>query len=93
MNTFASKTFIVYCDPGHAWIAVPRNILVELGILEKISSFSYQRGNMVYLEEDSDAVKFAMAFAEKYGVNPELVDNYTQQHSRIRGYDLFRAEG
>jgi len=45
-------------DPGHAWLEVPRAELVELGILNKVSQYSYQHGDMVYLEEDCDAGLF-----------------------------------
>ena len=50
-------------DPGHGWLEVPLSELVELGIAQEISSFSYQSkdGNLVYLEEDCDLGRFADA--------------------------------
>jgi len=45
----------VYNDPGHGWVAIKRSVLIKLGIEHKITSYSYQRGQTVYLEEDCDA--------------------------------------
>lgn len=47
-------------DPGHGWLEVDKVDLVTLGIADKISHFSYQRGptGKVYLEEDCDASVF-----------------------------------
>ena len=39
-------------DPGHGWLEVPRSLLSELGILEEITTYSYQKKELVYLEED-----------------------------------------
>jgi hypothetical protein len=50
-----------HADAGHGWLAVKRFELVELGILENISHFSYQRGKTVYLEEDRDMGLFLKA--------------------------------
>lgn len=44
----------MYCDPSHGWLRVPKNRLKKLGIEEKISEYSYMRGQWAYLEEDSD---------------------------------------
>ena len=49
------KTHTFYSDPGHAWLKVNLNALSELGIENKISSYSYMRGSFAYLEEDQDA--------------------------------------
>ena len=43
-----------YNDPSHGWLGVPMSELNRLGIAEKISPYSYRRGQMAYLEEDSD---------------------------------------
>jgi len=52
------STYTFYEDPGHGWLSVKRQELVDLNILNQISSYSYQRGNTVYLEEDCDAPVF-----------------------------------
>ena len=50
-----------YTDPGHGWVAVKRKLLNDLGIADKITYFSYQKGQTVYLEEDCDLATFATA--------------------------------
>lgn len=55
------KSYKFYSDSGHGWMAVKRKELVELGILDSITSYSYQRGATVYLEEDCDATTFILA--------------------------------
>lgn len=60
-----------HSDPSHGWYAVKRSLIKELGLTDSISSRSYQRGQTVYLEEDSDASKFFKALAiQKLGVDP-----------------------
>ena len=48
-------------DPGHGWLKVPRSEVNSLGIGPKVSSFSYEQGDYVYLEEDCDASLFVEA--------------------------------
>lgn len=76
-------------DAGHGWVEVPRSELVELGIIGKISKYSYQRGDKVYLEEDCDASTFVTAFTAKHGNPPEFVDDYSHM-SPVRDYAHFR---
>ena len=44
----------LYTDSAHAWLEVPMQELIDLGIADKISHFSYRNGKYVYLEEDCD---------------------------------------
>ncbi len=60
-------------DPGHGWIGVPLSELVELGIADKVTSFSYQDGNLIWLEEDCDMSTWLHALAEKQGSDPAAV--------------------
>ena len=87
-----SKEFKVkfYSDPGHGWGAVKRKVLFDLGIADKISSFSYQKGDTVYLEEDSDLSKLATALATK-GTVIKYVEKHTDNRSPIRSYECFRV--
>jgi len=55
------KQYVMHTDNGHGWLAVKRNELVGLNLLSEISTYSYQRGKTVYLEEDSDLYKFLLA--------------------------------
>lgn len=52
------KVFKFYSDPGHGWLAVEKNLLVKMGIADKISEYSYMKGETAYLEEDCDAAIF-----------------------------------
>ncbi len=74
-------------DPGHAWLEVPR---VELEALQIIpSSYSYQHGDKVYLEEDCDASLF---IAAKKLTKENIVEIY-QDPTPIRNYSCFDKEG
>lgn len=83
-----SKIYNFYCDPGHAWVKVPRTELDKLGIADKISSYSYQRGDHVYLEEDCDLYRFMEAM-ETNGVKVTFRDHVSNKSSRIRNYDRY----
>jgi hypothetical protein len=83
------KTYKFYCDPGHGWLAVKIKELHELGILYKISNYSYVRGKTAYLEEDCDASEFFKAYREKYGVDPKHLYTHTDNRSPIRSYDSY----
>lgn len=85
-----STTFkIVYhTDPGHGWLEVNRNLLKEFGVEGKITPFSYQNGDTVYLEEDCDASTLVTAMAIK-GHVIEYVNKHTNNISPIRDLDCY----
>lgn len=61
MNASATPTHAYYTffeDAGHGWLKVPVSELLELGIEEEISPFSYLFGDWAYLEEDCDMPRF-----------------------------------
>jgi hypothetical protein len=40
-----------YRDAGHGWLAVKKSVLTDLGILDKISTYSYESpsgGTVIY---------------------------------------------
>lgn len=84
-----------HSDGGHSWLAVKRSLLKELGILEKISSCSYQRGETVYLEEDCDAGIFFHAYTKASSLNLEMLRDYFEitnsykDRSPVRNYASF----
>lgn len=80
----SSVTKYYHSDPGHGWIAVKRKELEELGIAEKISSYSYEKGATVYLEEDMDASTYIKAMGEK-GVTVFFRETY-KEYSPVRSY-------
>jgi len=55
------KEYILYEDPGHAWLRVKKSELKELNIDNLISEYSYQDDKFVYLEEDDDILIFLNA--------------------------------
>lgn len=75
-------------DPGHGWLEVPIAQILALGLRDKISSYSYRKGTMAYLEEDCDASVFLDAFREQYGTAPAL-DRVCQDPTPIRSYARF----
>ena len=56
--------YVFHSDPGRGWLEVRREELVRLGIAEQISRYSYERGELVFLEEDCDARRFIQAKRE-----------------------------
>ena len=82
--------YIFHVDAGHGWMAVKRAELKRLGILDKITPYSYQRGGTVYLEEDCDAATFMDAKTEvgETVTKDNLRESY-QDRSPIRSYGHF----
>lgn len=84
--------FDFYADPGHGWLKVPRKLLCDLGIEDKITSYSYQRGEWAYLEEDQDASTFIHAM-KGAGREYKFRERSTwSKQSKIRGYSPYRAQ-
>lgn len=83
------KIFNVYSDPGHGWVRVPRPVLSALGIADRVTHYSYQRGNFAYLEEDCDMSLFIQAYRAHTGINPLFREQSTNKYSKIRGYDRY----
>ena len=86
-----------HTDPGHGWFEVKRAELERLGIVSRISSYSYQRGATayldaaVYLEEDCDASIYFAAVLAETGREPDFVEKHTDGRSPIRSYETFKA--
>jgi hypothetical protein len=83
-----TRNFHIYSDPGHAWCKVPRKTLVKLGIQDKITPYSYQRGDSVYLEEDSDLDTFMTAMESK-GIQVKFIEHNANKYSKIRSYSCY----
>lgn len=80
-------------DSGHGWLKVPREMLFDLGIAKLISSYSYQRGDYVYLEEDCDCSVFFRVMGERGHTIMQRL-RHSDKYSRIRNYEHFRlSEG
>ena len=75
-------------DSGHGWLAVKYKDLVELGVLDKISSCSYMKGDTVYLEEDCDATVYVDAL-KALNIDLKVKNGKHYDRSPIRTYDIF----
>ncbi len=86
------NTFKHFTDPGHGWFKVSRKMLFKMDLLEKISSFSYHKGDWVYLEEDCDATIFFDRYKELFGeqYTIKITQNISDNPSSIRYYEPFQ---
>ena len=81
-------TLTVFQDSGHGWVRFPLKRLEKLGIMSKISAYSYQRTSYAYLEEDCDAGVLVRALKEQgYTIKHKVY--HTDRCSKIRGYSSF----
>tara|TARA_Y100000034_G_scaffold33928_1_gene41545 strand:+ start:41106 stop:41393 length:288 start_codon:yes stop_codon:yes gene_type:complete len=85
-----SMTFNAYSDPGHAWVKVKRDLLLDLGIEDRISRYSYQKGEYCYLEEDADLDLFVKTLKSK-GIEYKFSEHSTNRRSRIRSYYPYQS--
>ena len=81
------SVFDMYSDPSHAWLKVHITMLDKLNLTNKISSFSYQHGADIFLEEDQDAPLFAKKYEEVFGKKIAKINHHnSDKASRIRNY-------
>ena len=83
-----SFTIIMYSDPGHAWGKVKRDVLVNLGIADKTTRYSYQYKDNVYLEEDCDLTTLCMALNAQ-DTRLKFVEKPSTRDSKIRSYERY----
>ena len=79
----------VFADPGHAWARFPKAKLVQLGIADKISTYSYQSGINAFLEEDCDLSLLLVTLRDR-GYEIKFNESHTNRQSKIRGYNTFK---
>lgn len=84
-----------YQDNGHGWLKVKKDELVSLGISHKISSYSYQKGEWAYLEEDCDFAEFIIAkgWERKWDSFEKYLVCHNSKYSKIRSYDRYIQVG
>jgi hypothetical protein len=80
----------VFADPGHAWARIAKSKLVTLGIADKISTYSYQKGENAFLEEDCDLTVLVNALRQR-GYEVKFNESHTNRQSKIRSYNTYRA--
>lgn len=86
MKTFSA---VRYIDPGHSWVKVKRSVLHRLGIAYKVSPYSYQRNDYVYLEEDCDETLLREAL-ERHDTVLRITNKHANKSSKIRSYEHYR---
>lgn len=80
--------FELYSDPSHSWAKVSIKKLLELGITEHISSYSYIKNGWAFLEEDKDLRTFMEAM-KRTGQSVTFTERHTNRSSKIRKYDSY----
>lgn len=88
MNT--NITLNYFTDPGHGWIEVPVQMLKDLGIVNKITTYSYRKGNTAFLEEDCDSSLLIQELT-KNNITYTLNQKHTNNDSKIRDYYSYYA--
>ena len=63
----AGERYTFHGDAGHGWLELSRSDLQALGIEGEISIYSYQKGNLAFLEEDRDAHLFITTLEKALG--------------------------
>lgn len=82
----SKNVYVFFSDAGHGWLRVKRAELIELGLADKITRYSYARKGWVYLEEDCDASHFVMAKGRN---SMDVKFRNCKEYSAIRGYDHY----
>lgn len=75
-------------DPGHGWIAAPLERVQSLGLTP--TSYSYQDGETIYLEEDCDAPAYLRALT-RAGIPYRINETHTRGDAWIRSLPRFGA--
>ncbi|NDB69442.1 MAG: hypothetical protein EB015_15835 [Methylocystaceae bacterium] len=88
-ETNMRTTFDFISDPGHAWLKVNTRDLFALGLTPgDFSSYSYRRGDDLYLEEDCDASLFIQTYIHKTNSKPKFRERVSKRkYSRVRNYE------
>ena len=81
--------FVSHSDEQHGWLAVKRNLLKYYEIADKVSDYSYQNGQSVYLEEDADVGLLINAI--KASGNTYEIRHSSTNASRIRKFSYYVA--
>ena len=83
------KKLMMFEDPGHGWCRVRRAEKLFQKVAKEITSYSYQRGDYVYLEEDYDLGLYYKACVEA-GYEIQWVHNIARERSsKIRSYQHY----
>lgn len=86
-----TKKYVFESDPGHGWLGVPGKDVLELGVKDSISQYSYynRKTDTFWLEEDCDASVFIDA-AKKAGWSVSWTTKNVDHDSSIRSLPRVR---
>jgi len=82
------KTFLFTSDPSHGYLKVPLENLETLGIIDRISEWSFKKGRYAYLEEDRDAPLFVKTWKER-GNAIKFNVRHISSPAKCRTYERF----
>lgn len=87
------KPYNYFQDPAHGWVRVKMSELMELGIADKISSYSYvsASGKSVYLEEDLDLSTFLSAKGIEKLSDLPIRTKHSDKPSYVRSLKNYQA--
>jgi hypothetical protein len=77
------KTYRLYRDSGHGWLAVSHKEIIRYNLEDKISGYSRMDSEKVYLEEDRDKHIFLDAL-KKMELEFIITKHYKDGFSAIR---------
>ena len=86
------NTFDLVTDASHGWLKVPVAELERLNIVEDITTFSYVRNDMAYLEQDADMATFLKAREAEGKPVTKVKEHNRNGQSRIRKYAMFGGD-
>jgi len=81
---------MMHADAGHGWLAVKTKELNELGIADKITSYSFVKGKTTYLEEDSDMTTYITA-QEALGNTVQIKEGKNWEVCPVRYFKRYEA--
>jgi hypothetical protein len=85
-------TFDLVTDASHGWLKVPVAELERLNIVEDITTHSYVRNDMAYLEQDVDLGQFLVAREAEGNPVKRIKEHNRNGQSRIRKYAMFGGD-
>ena len=77
-------------DPGHGWLAADVQSLRGLGLLDKVTRFSYRDGDLVWLEEDCDGPAYLRSLSAA-GRAYKIIETHTRGDAWIRRLPRFEV--
>ena len=83
-----TRNLTFHADPAHGWLEVSLEDIHDFGIGDKISRYSYIKGDRVFLEEDCDAGVY-LEKAKEEGWDISVTEKHTNHDSFIRNLASF----